>query len=266
MIKKVGIISPREYKRRVFNHALLECFARIQECCCEINPAEEPRYAEMAKKMSDAFYTDALALNDCTIDQIKKKLSESVTFIQDCIALCENIADCKMKECQDAECDIPEEQKIELSPEDEGLVDKLFDEKSPDLQVDSIRNATVKALVAEDQKAQEIKDALDIAQSQVAAGSNVDAMEEAVTRINGRGPTSLMNAIMNAVSSAAVKDVNENAKAPVSIGKIMSENAKEIKTRAVMLYSLYEASNVFGIRTYTQNDIKKIANDLYYGK
>ena len=91
-------------------------------------------------------------------------------------------------------------------------------------------------------------------------------MEETVNRLNHRGPTSLMNAILNNVSEAAVKDVNANSKAPVSVGKVMSENAQEIRNRAVMMYSLFETSSVFGIKKYTDRDVKALAEQIYYGK
>ena len=82
-------ISHMEFRRRVFNHALLECFSRILENCCEFDQTDthDRHLAGIAKKMSDAFYTDKLSLDKCTINQTKQKLSESVTFIKDCMKL-----------------------------------------------------------------------------------------------------------------------------------------------------------------------------------
>lgn len=264
-------ISANELRRRVFNHALLECFSKIHESCCgdcctDNDDPHHDRNITMAKKMSDAFFGDMLALNGCTINQTKARLSEAVTFIQDCINISEAIAQDKADIAKEENMEIPEDQKIELSPEDEELIEKLFDEKGPEVQIDAVRDATVKALLAEDKKAQEIKDSLSIAQSQVAAGGDPKVMEETVSRLSGRGPTSLMNAIMNSVSAAAVRDVNENAKTPVSVGTVMAENATEIKNRAIMIYSLYECSSVFGIKSYTNAEVKKIAEEIYYGK
>lgn len=261
------MMHPYEFRRRTFNRAMLECFGRIQESCCEIDPHEEPRYAEMAKKMSDAFYTDMLNLETSQIDATKKALSGACTFIKDCVCVCESIATDKMTAAQDAEMDIPDDQKIELSDEDEALIDKLFDEKSPTVQIDAIRDATVKSLVAENEKAQEIRDALEIAQSQVPGSTEgAEAMEETVSRLENRGPTSLMNAILNVMSEAAIKDVHAHSDKPLSPGAIMSENADEIKNRAIMLYSLYEASSVFGIRTWTPTMVKAEAERIYFGK
>lgn len=260
------MMHPYEYRRRVFNHALLECFGRIQEACCEIDPHEEARMATMAKKMSDAFYTDMLGLDTAQIDATKKNLSGCCTFIKDCVGICESIACDKMKEACDADMDIPEDQQIELSDEDEALIDKLFDEKSPTVQIDAIRDATVKSLVAENEKAQEIKNALEIAQSQVADNSSPEALEETVSRLENRGPTSLMNAILNQMSEAAIKDVHAHSEKPIGPGEIMSENADEIKNRAIMLYSLYEASSVFGIKTWTPAMVKAEAEKIYYNR
>lgn len=261
-------ISIREYKRRVFNACLLECFGRIELQGTGLNEAvgyHECYQAEMAKKMSDAFYTDLLTLNDCTIDMTKKKLSESVTFIKDCINISEAIAEDKAEICAKEELEIPEDQQIELGEEDTALINKVFEEKNPELQVDQIRDATVNALLAEDKKAQEIKDSLNIANSQVAAGADPKILEETVSRLN-RGPTSLMNAIINHVSTSAVKDVNENSTAPVSVGKVLAENAEEIKDRAAMMYMLFEAASVFGIKKYTSKEVEKLANEIYYNK
>lgn len=259
------MMHPYEYRRRVFNHAMLECFGRIQEACCEIDPKEEPRYAEMAKKMSDAFYTDMLNLETAQVKATKEALSGSCTFLKDCVGICESIATDKMAAAQDAAMEIPDDQKIELSDEDEALIDKLFDEKSPTVQIDAIRDATVKSLVAENDKAQEIKNALEIAQSQVSpSDSSAEVMEETVSRLENRGPTSLMNAILNNISEAAIKDVHTHSEKPKSPGEIMSENADEIKNRAIMLYSLYEASSVFGVKAWTPAMVKAEAERIYY--
>ena len=263
----MNTVKLQEYRRQVFNHTLLECFGRIQEACCEINPAEEPLNATRAKKMSDAFYTDMLSLNSCTIMQTKQRLANAATFIKDCVNLAEAVADDKASVAAENDMEIPENQKIELSAEDEALIDKLFDEKNPEVQVAAIRDATVKSLLAEDHKAQEIKDSLSIAQSQVSAHQgDTKVMEETVARLGNRGPTSLMNAIMNATAALAVKDVNENSATPVAIGKVMAENAQEIRNRAVMLYSLYEASSVFGLVKYSTDDVKRIAEQIYYNR
>lgn len=263
-------IAYNEYRRRVFNHVVLECFSRIQESCCDLDcksgDCHEERLATIAKKMSDAFYTDKLKLDTSTISKTKATLAEAVTFIQDCVEVADNIAAAKAATASDEELDIPDSQPIELNPEEEALVDKLFDEKKPDVQIDAVRDATVKALLEEDKKAQEIKDSLSIAQSQVATGNNPKAIEEAVSRMGNRGPTSLMNAIMNATAADAVKQVNENANKVVSVGTVMSENAQEIKDRAIMIYSLYEASSVFGIVKYTKDDVKKEAEKIFYNK
>lgn len=263
-------ISYIEYRRRVFNTALLECFSTIQESCVKDETACGDCHADnlmnISKKMSDNFYKNLLDLENSTIEATKKKLANSVTFIKDCVSVCESIAADKYDKAREAGLEIPEDQQIELGEEGEALIEKLFDEKSPDLQVAAVRDATVTALLAEDKKAQEIKDSLDIAQSQVAAGGDPKVMEETVNRLGNRGPTSLMNAIINAVSAMAVKDVNEASTSPVSVGKVMSENRQEIKDRACILYCLYEASSVFGIKKYTPQEVQKIAEAIYYNK
>ena len=161
---------------------------------------------------------------------------------------------------------MPADQEIKLGAEDKALIDKLFHDKNPELQVDQIRDATVNALLAEDKKAQEIKDSLSIANAQVSNGGDPETLKEAVSRIEHRGPTSLMNAIINRVTTMAVQDINENSKTPMTVGEIMKENAEEIRDRATMIYALYEMANVLGIHKYTVNEIKAEAEKIYYGK
>ena len=149
-------ISYNEYRRQVFNHVILECFSRIHESCCGLEKCDDchqDRLAIIAKKMSDAFYTDKLNLNNSTIATTKKTLSEAVTFVQDCIEVADNIAATKADDAAKEELILPSQQPIELNPEEEALIDKLFDEKKPEVQIDAVRDATVKALLEEDKKA-----------------------------------------------------------------------------------------------------------------
>ena len=258
-----------EYKRRVFNECMLECMCRIHGQIlngdCADDSYDPDRLSGMANRLCRTFVNAQLHLEKNEIRQTKAELSEAVTFIQDCIALSESIAEDKAEYAKEKGVEMASDQEVSLSNEDKDLITRLFDEKSPELQVQKIRDATVKALVAEDQKAQEIKDSLNIANAQVANGSP-EALKEAVSKIEHRGPTSLMNAILNQVTTMAVADINEHAKSPVSVGTVMKENAEEIRNRATMIYTLYEMSNVFGLHRYTPNEIKSEASRIYYGK
>ena len=261
-----------EYRRRVFNEAMLTCLEKIHgqilngTTAPALDHYERDFNNKMAADMCRAFFKEELKLETSTVDQTKKRLSEAVTFIKDCAAISEAIADEKANAAAESGCEMDDDQKIELSDEDEEVIEQLFDTKSPEVQVDAIRDATVKALIAEDQKAQELKSAMDIANSQVAAGEDPSVMEETITRLNRVGPTSLMNAIINNITAAAIKDVNESGTGPISISGIMKENADTIKTRAVMVYSLYEAANMLGITKMTQAEIKHLAEKIYYNK
>lgn len=259
-----------EYKRRVFNECMLECMCKIHGQVlngdCVDTAFSSERLKNMSKNLTKTFMKDCMKLDNQQIRQTKASLSEAVTFIQDCIALSEAIAEDKAQCAKDEKLEMPADQEIKLSAEDKALIDKLFHDKNPELQVDQIRDATVNALLAEDKKAQEIKDSLNIANAQVSNGGDPEALKEAVTRIEHRGPTSLMNAIINRVTTMAVQDINENSKTPVSVSVIMKENAEEIRDRATMIYALYEMANVLGIHKYTVNEIKAEAEKIYYGK
>lgn len=259
-----------EYRRRVFNTALLEGMCRIHgkilngDLNVDNPDTGSDRMKTMAHRMCTEFYDDVFGLKNKTIRQTKESLSESVTFIQDLLETSEAIAEQKMEDAKKAGIEMDNDQEIELGDEDKEVLDQLFNQKSPDLQVEQIRDATVKALLAEDKKAQELKDALSIANSKVSSGGDMDVMKETVDRLNRRGPTSLMNAILNAMSNVAVQSVMESTTG-ISVGTIMKENADEIKTRAVMLYTLYEMNNVL-IKPYSQKEIQAIAESIYYNK
>lgn len=259
-------ISYNEYRRRVFNEAVLTCLETVTIKCCEIDPKTDGNYVDTAKKMTDQFYRDLLDLDNSTITKTKATLAESVTFVKDVINISEAIANSKAASAAEEKLEIPADQEITMSDEDRAIIDKLFEEKGPTVQIDAVRNATVAAILSEDRKAQEIKNALDIAQSKVAESGKPEELEETVKRLSNRGPTSLMNAIMNACAGAAVKSVNENSKTPVSVGTVMSENAELIRNRATMMYTLYEASSVLGIHNYSTADVKHIADQIYYNK
>lgn len=253
-----------EYKRRVFNKALLECFSRIHLQTLSDGPIDES-VAIAARNVSGAFFSDELSLKTSTIASTKARLSEAVQFIQDCVEACEGIACDKAEEAKKEKMEIPEDQAIELSAEDKNVIDQLFDEKSPKLQVDQVRNATVQALLAEDKKSEEIRNAVDVAKAQADENGTPETLEETVKRLNQRGPTSLMHAILNNTSRRAVQVVTETSGVS-SVGEIMADNATQIKDQAIMIYSLYETASVFGIKTWTPAQVKALARDIYYEK
>ena len=261
-------ISNLELKRRTFNTALCECFAKIHAKCLDLEEttlfghypdANEIALKEMANTMAKEFIRSELDLDTATISATKDRLSESCDFMKQCVLLCEEIANDKIAAASENEVKATDDMKSpELNPEEKELIQNLFDRNDPEIEADAVRDATVKALLAEREKANKIKDATSIAQQ---AGDQ-NKLEETITRISSRGPTSLMHAMITAVSEAAVKDVLEqNPKA--RIGNILSENADEINTRAAMMYALYEAENAFGIKNYTRRDIERIARDIY---
>lgn len=261
----MGNITYLEYKRRVFNTALLECFSRIHREALSGSTTLDENVSRAASDACKAFFNEELNLANSTITATKRRLSEAVQFIQDCVETSENIA-CDKADCAKKEgMVIPDEQEAQLSAEDKSVITQLFDGKDPKLQVDQIRDATVQALLAEDKKAEEIRDAVDVAKAQSAEEGTNEALEETVKRLDRRGPTSLMHAIMNNVSRRVVKTVNETS-GNFAIGEIMASNSDAIKDQAIMIYQLYEMANVFAIKKYTPADVMNLARDIYNEK
>ncbi|MCM1230048.1 MAG: hypothetical protein NC489_07945 [Ruminococcus flavefaciens] len=262
-------LTQYQYRRQVFQAALLESLGRLQleilnDGRCGTDNCSEAD-VNLMKKFSDAFYKEELKLETSTIAQVKTRLSEASEFIRDVADACEDIAEDKADAVKTGEIEPEDGQEIELSDEDKAVLNQIFDVKKPVEEIEAIRDATVAALIAEDKKAQEVRNALDIAQSQVSTGENPQALEETVKRINKIGPTSLMNAVMNHFSTLAIKDINENGTF-TSVSDAMSKNRDIIKTRAVMMYTLFEAANVFKIKVFTPAEVKNLTYELYYGK
>lgn len=274
MLKK-NQISYREYKRRVFNECLLECLCGLhyltlvekgspRKRCDELN--ENFNYS-MGVGMTRAYCNEELNLGRATITETKNRLCGKNSFIDDIVNICEAVAETKAQDAEEEKLELPDALTVELSEEDQALIDKVFDEKPPENELEAIRDATVDALVAENKKAEEIKNALDIAQASAADNANGSkSIEEAVNRISAKGPTSLMNAILTRISSEAAKEViSESGGKPIS--EIMHDNKETIKDRAIMMYNLYEMAHVFGIHEMKNKaEVEMLAKQIYNGK
>ena len=265
---KKKLLMP-EYKRRVFNRALLECFCRIHgqilNGSCEDDAVTDERMSTMANKLCSNFYTEELNLKNATVQATQARLAEAVHFLKECGEVCEDIADHKVEDAKEEGLVMEDDQKIELSDADKAVLDQVFENRNPTPQIDAIRDATVNALVEEEKKSKEIKDAIDIAKSQVASGENPNALEETTSRLGKVGPTSLMGAIMNNITVQAIRDINESGNLG-NLSQAISDNAQSIKSRAAMMYSLYEMASAFGIHHYTNAEVKKLAFDIYHDK
>lgn len=258
-----------EYRRRVYNRALLECFCRIHGQIlngdCESDAVTDERMSTMANKLCANFYTEELNLKNATVDATQKRLSEAVHFLKECGDVCKEIADQKTEDAKEQGIQMEDDQEIELSDADREVLNQVFESRNPTPQIDAIRDATVNALMEEEKKSQEVRDAIDIAKAKVASGENPKALEEATSRIGRIGPTSLMNAIVNNITVQAIKDINESGNLG-NLSAAMSANAEQIRSRAAMVYALYEACSVFGLRKYSPSEVKQLAFDIYHDR
>lgn len=219
---------------------------------------------ELTEAMCDTYFIEELQLESATITQTKNRLRGANYYIVEACEECEEIADKKTEDAKKDGVTFEDDERIELSPEEHAVLDQLFHSKGPGPQIDQIRDATVKALMAEEKSAKEVRDALDLAQSKVAEG-DTKAYSETADRINRVGPHSLMGSIMNSMGRAAVKDVNESGMA-IDIGTILSENADLIKTRATALYAIMETGNQLEITNFSGKDVERLASNIFYQK
>ena len=223
-----------------------------------------PEDLNLCESMCDSYYIEELHLNEATIDQTIARLKNANHYIVEACEECKEIADNAEKDARENKKEITEDDSITLTPEDNEVLDQLFHAKGPGPQIDQIRDATVKALLAEEKKSKEVRDALDLAQSKVSSG-DVNAYNETANRLNRVGPTSLMGAIMNNMSRAAIRSVNEAGNF-TSVGDVMAENADMIKTRSVMLYAIMETGNQLEITHMSSKDVERLANNIFYQK
>lgn len=218
----------------------------------------------LAESMCDSYFTEELRLTESTISQTKERLRAANRYITEAVAECEEIADKHAEEARKEGKTFGDDEKIELTPEDNEVLDQLFHSKGPGPQIDQIRDATVKALISEEKKAKEVRDALDLAQSKVSTG-DTNAYNETASRISKVGPTSLMGAIMNSFGRAAVNETS-NAGRFTSVGEVLAENADLIKTRSVMLYAIMETGNQLEITHMNSADVERLARNIFYQK
>ena len=151
MAKRISIY---EYKRRVFNKCLLECMTRVHGMILNgdgmngLNPfasdmenAEVEQTNKLAAKMCEKYMCDEMHLAESTIQTTRKRLSESITFMHDVMDVSEAIADAKAEDVKKAGVEMDDDQEIELNQEDQAVIDHLFDEKTPEMQIDQIRDS-----------------------------------------------------------------------------------------------------------------------------
>ena len=220
--------------------------------------------AELCENMCNSYFTEELGLNESTVGHTIERLKGSNQYIIEAAEEAKEIADQHMAKADEDKAEIKDDDRIELTPEDHEVLDQLFHSKGPGPQIDQIRDATVKALLSEEKKSKEVRDALDLAQSKVSSG-DVKAYNETASRLSKVGPTSLMGAIMNSMSRAAIRETSEAGNF-TSIGDVMAENADVIKTRSVMLYAIMETGNQLEITHMSNKDVEQLANNIFYQK
>ena len=220
--------------------------------------------AQLCEAMCNSYFTEELHLNEATIDQTMERLKGANYYIVEAAEEAKKIAIQHMDDARENKDEIHDDDNIDLTPEDHEVLDQIFHTKGPGPQIDQIRDATVKALLAEEKKSQEVRDALNLANSKVSAG-DVNAYNETANRLSKVGPTSLMGAIMNNMSRAAIRETSESGKF-TSIGDVKEENADLIKTRSVMLYAIMETGNQLEITHMSNRDVERLANNIFYQK
>lgn len=218
----------------------------------------------LCESMFNSYFTEELKLNESTIDQTIARLKGSNQYVIEAAEEAKVIADQHAEDARENKEEHKDDEEISLTPEDHEVLDQLFHSKGPGPQIEQIRDATVKALLAEDKKSQEVRDALNLANSRVGAG-DTNAFKDTAARLEMVGPTSLMGAIMNNMSRAAIKSVNEAGNF-TSVGDAMAENADMIKTRSVMLYAIMETGNQLEITHMSNRDVERLANNIFYQK
>lgn len=252
-------ISNLEYKRKYFMEVISESFAELHHQCIESEEGSE-KY-EACKQGAKAFFNEQVGTDSLTINAFKEKVNPTLSYFGRVIMeTAEKMAEEKSREIM-LNKDLPIDPDPKMSEEDKILMDAIFTTKKPEDEITAIRDATADALFAENRKAEEIKEALKI----VGEDGGTKNLQESVNNIGNIGPTSLMNAILSKVTEEMLRgNINESFTGATS--DLIKNNAEKIKEDAMVMYSLFECINCFGFKTYSSNEIKTIAHDIYFNK
>ena len=277
MIKKMSYM---DYKTKIFNEAFKEACSlpycgALNGCGSGGSRSDEifggdPNITKRGSAMFKKFFADECGLAENTIGQTKKLVEDAVEYVKQAADLAEDIAEEKTDNARKEGIEFEADQEPELSQEDKAVIQQLFDVKAPTPQIDKIRDATVQALIKEDEKSKEIKDALDIAKSKVNISSKdkdkdeaKKAQNETMNRINNLGPHSLMGSIINSVSASVINSMNE-AGTLTNIGKALRENSDNIRDRSMAIYAIFETMNQLGTKNYTPHEVEELSESFYY--
>lgn len=252
-------ISNFEYKRKYFIDVMSESFAELHHHCIESEEGSE-KY-DSCKAAAKEFFNEQTGIESLTINGFKETVGPTLSYFgRTIMEAAEEMAEEKSQEIA-INKDLPIDPDPKMSEEDKVLMDIIFTSKHPEDEIAAVRDATAKALYAENKKAEEIKEALQI------VGEDCDAktLQESINRIGNIGPTSLMNAILSNVTEHMLRgNINEGFTGSTS--DLVRNNADQIKEDAMVMYSLFECINCFGFRTYSPEEVKKIATDIYLNK
>lgn len=247
-----------QYKRNVFAHILSESFVKIHSKALDLK--ENELLYENVSKVAREFVTTTLKLNENTVEQIKDSLKNSSYFVGRIVTLAESMACEKMETLSKEKLPVPD--CVELNDEEKQMIENLFKYECPEEGVTEITDSVAKAMMKENQKATEIKEALDLMKVN---GTDQKTLQESVNKISQREPYSLMNSIILNISESYVKEHltnNPNLKA----ADILKENATNIKEDSMTAYALYETLNVFGFKTFDKKMVEDLSYKIYRGE
>lgn len=265
-------ISYAEFKRRMFNKTLIECFNGIHTIINNESDDGSMNYSPNEKNfISETFFRDMLSLDTNQISQTKNALGYETgcnAFIHDCIEISEAIAENKTEELANASVPATDDNEMtEFSDEDNSLLKKLFDTKMPVAEINAVRDAASDALLQEKKRAEELKDVVDMSKMMPAGTDNEQKkIEEAVNKLTKNVPQSLFHAIITRVSSDGVTAQSNSIEGMnESVSSFLKNKSEDIIKHSLNVFTLYEMAHCFGIHEYSESEVKKISNDIFFG-
>lgn len=245
-------ITINEYRRRVYNMALSEGFALLyakvlgEKVINETEGAKLIKFADHAKEV----FAETMNLSESTMEQSVRRIDESgSTFARTLSYLAEAIANDRKDAAKEDE-DLIKEVPDTLTEYEQEVVEKVFEERLSEDNLEEVRTAITNAIVDERNKSEEVKLAIELDKEKSEDGT----LSEATVRMTKKLPTSLLEAIYKFNMHQAYQRAGEAG----NVNEAIEKNKEAIVEGSHNIYAIYETMSKFGFKQYSPKEMEKL--------
>lgn len=243
---KIDVI---DYKRKMFNLALTECFSILYEKVIgdRVHNMNEAVKLQSLSDHAKEIFISEMGLAKSTIGQTKNRINESgAHFTKILVAVAESVAEDKtnaVKENKGALDSLP----TDLNDVDKEVIEKVFEERLDEENIDQVRDSITKAMLFEKRKAEDINNAINLDKHNSKDGS----LSESVVSLIKRPPNTLLEAIYKKSMSDAIVEAVEKG---FDTSKVITDNKEIIQEGSLAIYAIYETINMYGFKKFTPKE------------